>query len=312
MSTTSTTPAAGPRRRVLVIGSSGLVGREVVRALRERGATPRVLVRDPARLLSTEGLEVVVGDLRDSGSVRRAVAGVDVVFHVSPHEPDEVELTRTVVRACEEAGTRLVFAGVHVRARSALQGWLMRRFYGVLLPRYRGKLALARMVERSATDPVLLVPSNFMQGDEVLLDSIRGGEFVHPCHPKGLNRVDLRDLGDIAARVLLDPAFPSGSHPVVGPRSVTGPECAATWAAALGRPVRYLGDDDAALERVLRAHLTGHRLEDWLASMRVIRRMAITASDADVADTERLLGRAPTDHTAFVARVAAEHGVSVA
>lgn len=310
MPTTSSRPVPSGRR-VLVIGATGLVGREVVRALRERGATPAVLVRDPARLGSREGVEVVVGDLRDAASVRRAVAGADVVFHVSPHEPDEVALTTTVVEACEAAGTRLVFAGVHAVGRTALHGWLLRRLYGVLLPRYRGKLALARRVERSATDPVVLVPSNFMQNDEVLLDVLRAGEHVHPAHPKGLNRVDLRDLGEVAARILLDPEFPSGTHAVVGPRSLTGPECARIWSEALGHPVAYRGDDDEALDRALRAHLTGHRLEDWRSSMRVIRRMAVVATPAQLADTERLLGRRPTDLREMAARVVAEHALGV-
>ena len=127
----------------------------------------------------------------------------------------------------------------------------MRTLYGRLLPKYRGKIAIGRMVETSATSPVVLGVSNFMQNDEVLLDVIRAGQFVHPCHPGGLNRVDLRDLGDIAANVLLDPDVPAGAYPVVGPRSLTGPECAQVWSEALGVPVSYAGDDDAALEAAL-------------------------------------------------------------
>ena len=198
---------------ILVLGGTGLMGREVLGALRRRGVTPRALVRDPARLTTLEGVDVHVGDLRDPASLRRAIDGVDVVFHISPHEADEVELTRAVVTACEEAGVRLVFAGVHVTAANPLLGWLVRTFYGLLLPRYRGKFAIGRMVETSATSPVIICPSNFMQNDEVLIDVIRGGEFVHPCSPKGLNRVDLRDVGEVAAGILLDPGTPSGTYP---------------------------------------------------------------------------------------------------
>ncbi|WP_392544554.1 SDR family oxidoreductase [Oryzobacter telluris] len=296
---------------VLVLGSTGLMGREVVRALRARGVEPRVLVRDPARLASADGLDVRVGDLRDRDSLAAAVAGVDVVFHISPHEADEVELTRTVIDVCEEEGARLVFSGIHIFGRTALAGWAMRLLYGRLLPRYRGKIAIGRMVERSATDAVILTPGNFMQNDEVLLDVIRGGEFVHPTHPKGLNRVDLRDVGEAAARVLLDPAFPSGSYSLVGPRSLTGPECAQVWADALGHPVRYVGDDDAALEAALTRHLSGHRRDDWISSFKKLRGFAVTASAAELADTEMLLGRPPTDFVDFVARVVAEHAADV-
>jgi uncharacterized protein YbjT (DUF2867 family) len=297
----STTPS------ILVLGGTGLMGREVLGALRRRGAPARVLVREPARLQTLEGVDVVVGDLRDPASLRHAMTGIDVVFHISPHEADEVELTRGVIAACEAAGARLVFAGVHASAGNALTSWLLRRFYGLVLPRYRGKLALANMVERSSTNPVVLVPSNFMQTDEVLLDVIRAGQFVQPASPKGLNRVDVRDVGEAAAGVLLDPTTPSGSYGLVGPRSLTGPECAGVWSEALGVPVRYAGDDDVALEAALRAHLTGYRLDDWLSSFRALRRLAVTASRKELEQTERLLGRAPTDFVDFVARVVAEH-----
>jgi uncharacterized protein YbjT (DUF2867 family) len=295
-----------PAPTILVLGGTGLMGREVLGALRRRGVPARALVRDPARLATTDGVDVVVGDLRDPASLRAAMAGVDVVFHISPHEADEVELTRAVVAAAEEAGARLVFAGVHASAGNALSAWLLRRVYGLLLPRYRGKFALARMVERSATRPVLLVPTNFMQTDEVLLDVIRAGRFVQPASPKGLNRVDVRDVGEAAARVLTDPSFPAGSYPVVGPRSLTGPECARVWSEALGREVRYVGDDDAAVEAALTEHLHGHRRGDWLASFRALRGFAVKTTATDLATTERLLGRPPTDYVDYVARVLAE------
>ena len=176
---------AGASPRILVLGGTGLMGREVLGALRRRGATARVLVRDPARLTTLEGVEVVVGDLRDPASVRAAMEGISTVFHISPHEADEVELTRTVIAACEDAGARLVFAGVHVTASNPVFGWLLRRFYGLVLPRYRGKLAIGRMVEASATNPVSSSPSNFMQNDEVLLDVIRGGRVRAPVQPQG-------------------------------------------------------------------------------------------------------------------------------
>ena len=304
---TSATDAVPAPPSILVLGGTGLMGREVLGALRRRGVVPRVLVRDPGRLTAPEGVDVHVGDLRDPASLRRAMRGVDVVFHISPHEADEVELTRTVVTACEEEGARLVFAGVHVTGRTALLGWVVRRFYGLVLPRYRGKFAIGRMVESSATDPVIICPSNFMQNDEVLIDVIRGGDFVHPCHPKGLNRVDLRDVGEAAAGILLDPSTPSGTYPVVGPRDLTGPECAQAWAEALGRPVRYAGDDDTALEAALGAHLTGYRHDDWLSSLRKLRGFEVHATAEELATTERLLGRAPTQYTEFVRRVLAEH-----
>lgn len=293
-------------RTVLVLGGTGLMGREVLAALARRGAPARVMVRNPGKLVSRDGLDVRIGDLRDPASLRAAIAGVDVVFHISPHESDEVALTRGVIDACEAEGARLVFAGVHVLAENPIAGWFNRTLFGLLLPRYRGKIAIGAMVERSATNPVVLAVSNFMQNDQLMLPSIRDGVFAHPCSPKGLNRVDLRDLGDIAASILLDPTFPSGSYPVVGPRSLTGPECAQVWAEALGHPVRYLGDDDMALDAAIDRHVSGYRAEDFRSSMRKLRTLPWPTLPKDLAVTTRLLGRAPTDFSEFVRRVVAE------
>ncbi len=294
-------------RTILVLGGTGLMGREVLAALARRGAPARVMVRDPGKLASRDGLDVRVGDLRDPASLRAAIAEVDVVFHISPHESDEVALTRGVIDACEAEGARLVFAGVHVLAANPVAAWFNRRLFGLLLPRYRGKIAIGAMIERSATNPVILAVSNFMQNDELMLPTIRDGVFAHPCSPKGLNRVDLRDLGEIAATILLDPTFPSGGFPVVGPRSLTGPECARVWADALGHPVRYLGNDDAALDAAIDRHLSGYRAEDFRSSMHKLRTLEWPTLPKDLAVTTRLLGRAPTDFTEFVRRVVAEH-----
>ncbi|HEX6889017.1 MAG TPA: hypothetical protein VF143_13000, partial [Candidatus Nanopelagicales bacterium] len=86
-------------------------------------------------------------------------------------------------------------------------------------------------------------------------------------------------------------------------RSLTGPECAATWSEALGVPVHYAGDDDTALDAALASHLSGHRLDDWRASLRKLRSFAAHASPEELAQTEWLLGRPPTDFTEFVRRV---------
>jgi len=295
---------------ILVLGSTGLMGREVVRSLNARGITPRVLVRDPSRLRPTDQVEIHRGDLRDPASLRAAMQGVDAVFHISPHEADEVELTRTVLDAVEHEGARLVFSGIHIDASNRLAKWAMRTLYGRLLPRYRGKISIGHMVETSNTRPVVLGVGNFMQCDEALIDVIRGGQFVLPTHPKGLNRVDLRDLGDIVANVLLDPTIPAGAYPVCGPRSLTGAECARTWSQALGVPVTYVGDDDEAIDAALEAHLTGYRLEDWKSSFKALRGFAVKTKKSELEATTRLLGRPPTDFTEFVARIVAEHGLT--
>jgi nucleoside-diphosphate-sugar epimerase len=71
--------------RVLVTGATGFTGGHLARGLAARGEAVRALVRDPspASGLDLPGIEVVRGDLRDSGSLRAAVSGVDVVYNIA-------------------------------------------------------------------------------------------------------------------------------------------------------------------------------------------------------------------------------------
>jgi nucleoside-diphosphate-sugar epimerase len=67
----------------LVTGATGFVGRHVVEDALARGESVRALVRHPeqAAQLQKQGLEVVVGDIRDVGLLPAAVRGADVVVH---------------------------------------------------------------------------------------------------------------------------------------------------------------------------------------------------------------------------------------
>lgn len=71
--------------RVLVTGATGFTGGHLCERLAREGYAVRALVRDPSRgaALRRHGVEVAVGDLRDPGSLERAAAGRDVVYHIA-------------------------------------------------------------------------------------------------------------------------------------------------------------------------------------------------------------------------------------
>jgi dihydroflavonol-4-reductase len=68
-----------------VTGATGFLGSHVARVLAEQGANLRLLVRPSSDLRNIGGLTAdrVTGDLRDAGSIERAMSGCDVVFHVA-------------------------------------------------------------------------------------------------------------------------------------------------------------------------------------------------------------------------------------
>ncbi|MBX3270556.1 MAG: NmrA family NAD(P)-binding protein [Sandaracinaceae bacterium] len=97
---------------ILVVGARGRVGSEVIRALAERGARARALVRKPGT--APAGAQEVVGDLGDPASLAASLEGVDRAFFVTPHDPAEEALGRAFVDAALAAGVRrLVFASAY-------------------------------------------------------------------------------------------------------------------------------------------------------------------------------------------------------
>jgi dihydroflavonol-4-reductase len=101
--------------QALVTGSTGFVGSHLVEALVEQGDRVRCLVRQTSnrRWLEHLPVEYAVGELRDPASLRRAVDGVEVVYHVaaalaatSDDAFDAVNFhgTRALAEACIDAG----------------------------------------------------------------------------------------------------------------------------------------------------------------------------------------------------------------
>ena len=92
----------------LVTGATGLVGSHVTRLLVERGDSVRALVRERSPLDELAGLEIelVHGDVLDRASVRRAMRGVQRVFHVAG--VTSLRASADSVFAVNVTGTRIV------------------------------------------------------------------------------------------------------------------------------------------------------------------------------------------------------------
>jgi nucleoside-diphosphate-sugar epimerase len=69
--------------KMLVTGGTGFLGSHLVRALLKGGHEVRALVRQGSDVEKLKGAELVYGDLTEPGGLRRAVEGVETVYHLA-------------------------------------------------------------------------------------------------------------------------------------------------------------------------------------------------------------------------------------
>lgn len=200
--------------RVLVTGATGFIGSHLVRALAARGDDVRVTVRASSRTDAPAGLDVerVTADVTDRAAMRRAVRGVERVFHAAgttnlrlPAEQllrIHAEGTRTVLEACLAAG---VERAVHVSSVAAIG------------PARRGGALDERHVR---TGPLGIPYADAKHAAEVeaLRVAARGLDVVLACpaHVLGAGD-DRRSSTDVVRRFLLRriPAYVDGAICVV-------------------------------------------------------------------------------------------------
>lgn len=287
---------------ILVVGGAGIVGRQVLRALRERRADVRALVHQNA----LHGFDSVRGDLGNRDSLVRALVGVDAVCFISPHSPNEGAHGTNLLDACEAAHVRRVvfMSAYHPHASSRVTQRLLDEALLTFAPHYRPKLALERRVRWSSMSPVVLCPSNFYQNDELGLGELFDGAYLNPFGERPVSRIDTRDVGDAAARALLDDV-PSGVYPVIGPADWTGPQCAEVWSAALGRSVTYGGNDLTTWRATIKPRMEPAKAEDMDRTLRILQRHGASSSEHDRAATQALLGRPARAFEAYAAEVGA-------
>ena len=145
---------------ILVTGGTGFVGGHVVHELRGRDLPVRCLVRDLRRgaRLAAWGCELVEGDVTDAESLRRAVAGADVVVHLVAIRQGKreqfrrimVEGTRDLLAAARDTGVRRF---VHMSALGTSE-----ETKGVV-PYYGAKWETEQQVQGSTLPYVIFRPS---------------------------------------------------------------------------------------------------------------------------------------------------------
>jgi dihydroflavonol-4-reductase len=207
--------------KAFVTGGTGFIGSSVVRTLLDRNVGVRALCRPGSVRTNLDGLEVeiVEGDLRDPESLRRGMAGCELVFHVGalysfwvrPRRliyDVNVEGTRHVLDAAKVAGVeRVVYtssvAALGLRADGQPADETTPTSLDQVVGDYKKSKVLAEQIalEVAKEMPIVIVNPSFPVGPRDIKPTPTGQtilDFLNRKMPAyvetGMNVVDVEDV----------------------------------------------------------------------------------------------------------------------
>lgn len=116
---------------ILVTGGTGFIGKALIRQLAENNHTVRTLIRPSSKSPSLPKgvpIEAAVSSLHDERGLRAAMVGVDTIFHLASGEwrgtqaslmEIDIQGTRSVIQAAQDAGVKHIFYISHIGADRA-------------------------------------------------------------------------------------------------------------------------------------------------------------------------------------------------
>jgi uncharacterized protein YbjT (DUF2867 family) len=213
---------------MILITTAGKVGSEAARLLAQRGASVRVLARDPekATALRQVGVDVVEGDLDAPATIDAAMQDVTSVVLVSPAVPAQ-ELN--VVDSAARAGVGHV---VKITSKASADSPIARQ---------RGQAQIEAGLIASGLGYTLLRNNFYMQNFLMLAPEIaKTNGFGSSAGAGHVGLIDTHDVAAVAAEIAALPAAHVGkTYVLTRPELLSYADVAAALSKVLGRPIVF-------------------------------------------------------------------------
>ncbi|MCH8013050.1 MAG: SDR family oxidoreductase [Candidatus Marinimicrobia bacterium] len=219
-------------RKITVTGATGNTGQLVVPALLKGGAEVTALVRDSQKAegLISQGVTVIDGEYTDTEAVQKAFEGADAILMIAPPNPDAARQMSGLIATAKKAGNP------HVVRMSAIKA-------AADAPTDNGKLHHESDTElmESGLPYTILRPHFFMQNLWMSIPTIQEQSQIYWGMGDGkLGLIDVRDIADMAVKILLNGSHQGEILNPTGPDSITFTQVAEAISKSLDKEVTYV------------------------------------------------------------------------
>jgi len=241
---------------ILITGSTGLIGSEVVHLLSQAGIPARALVRNPGRERGLPHITPCVGDLAKPETLSPAFAGSTKLFLLTGNVEDALELQQNAIVAARRAGiahvVKLSAFGASPHSNSLI-GRLHHR--------------VEKELQESGLAWTMLRPHHFMQNLLGQANNIIDEGVVYSSSGEGrIPFVDTRDIAAVAVATLTGSGHEGKKYVITGSQALSYREATEILAQAIGRPLRFLDEPfDQARARLTRAGQPAWLVDSLLA-----------------------------------------------
>ncbi|GAB5590781.1 hypothetical protein Unana1_05681 [Umbelopsis nana] len=260
--------------KVYVLGSTGGVGSQVVKALLDKGVPTTALARDPSKAAQlfgeSEHLNVVQGDYADYESFKNSIAGHERLFLLINDFTNMPAIGAGYAKIAYEAGVKQI---VHVSSGSAGESW---RGSQIGTQHFYAEQGIFNLPNRGAY--VTLRPTGFFSnhffGDH---QTIRFKSAIFGSADPDIKRawISPGDIAQVAANILTEPIEKHGDGVyALTSQNLSGRERAEILSRILGKDISYIqipieAEYKAFIENTHFPHIVVYGLVDFNASFEV-------------------------------------------
>ncbi|MCO1336751.1 SDR family oxidoreductase [Microbulbifer sp. OS29] len=279
--------------KILITGSTGNNGKAILKKFASTNISVRAMLRDISMTpIKADNISYVIGDFEDEHSLFEALKGIESAFLVTAFEPSFPDKHATFIRMAEQAGVKHIvqLSGLGADTTSPID-----------IARWLGE-AENHLIQ-SSLDWTILQPASFNSNLFAFADEIaKYGTMSAPFGPAPgatIVTVDHQDIGDVAAKILIEPIGHAGEKYILtGAEKFTYTDIAEILSVVFDRKILYVPiSDEIARSGLLNAGIPESATNALAQLWPVTREWGHTIGLSD--HVEKLLGRKPTSLRTF-------------